>query len=93
MYIFELSLFEGRTARILSRVEFLVLKIHQRGSQWKQGVVIYMMIYTSSLYNTAPIHGTPLPLHPPVMNTQVRRILLTRCSHHKTCVPRQPAPD
>ena len=44
-------------------------KIHQRGVQWKQGVAIYMMIYTSLLCNTTPIHCTPLPLHPPVMNT------------------------
>ena len=40
-------------------------KIHQRGVQWKQGVVIYMMLYTSLLYDTTPIHCTPLPLHPP----------------------------
>ena len=47
-----------------------VIKNHQRGVQWKQGVGIYM-IYTSLLYNTTPIHCTPLPLHPPVMRTQV----------------------
>ena len=47
-------------------------KIHQRGVQWKQGVVICMMLYTSLFYNTTPIHCTPLPLHPPVMNTQRR---------------------
>ena len=47
-------------------------KIHQRGVQWKQGVVIYMLLYTSLLYNTTPIHCTPLPLHPPVVNTQSR---------------------
>ena len=41
------------------------LKIHQRGVQWKQGVVICMMLYTSLSYNTAPIRCTPLPLHPP----------------------------
>ena len=29
------------------------------------------MLYTSLLYNTTPIHCTPLPLHPPVMNTQL----------------------
>ena len=46
------------------------LKIHQRGVQWKQGVVIYMVLYTSWLYTTTPIHCTPLPLHPPMMNTQ-----------------------
>ena len=27
--------------------------------------VSYMMLYTSLLSNTAPIHCTPLPLHPP----------------------------
>ena len=54
------------------RVKFFLepFKIHQRGVQWKQGVVIHMMLYTSLLYNTTPIQGTPLPLHPPVMNTQ-----------------------
>ena len=45
-------------------------KIHQRGVQWKQGVVIYMMLYTSLFYNTTPIHCTPVPLYPPVINTQ-----------------------
>ena len=48
------------------------LYIPQRGVQWKQGVVIYRMLYTSLLYNTTPIHCTPLPLHPPVMNAQER---------------------
>ena len=43
-------------------------KIHQRGVQWKQGVVIYTILYTSLLYHTTPIHCTSLPLHPPVMN-------------------------
>ena len=46
------------------------LKIHQRGVQWKQGVVFYMMLYTSLSYSTTPIHFTPLPLHPPGMSTQ-----------------------
>ena len=32
--------------------------------------MIYMALYTSLLYNTAPIHCTPFRLHPPVMNTQ-----------------------
>ena len=40
------------------------LYILQRGLQWKQGVVIYMLLCTSSLYDTDPIHCTPLPLHP-----------------------------
>ena len=46
------------------------LYILQRGVQWKQGVVICMVLYTILLYNTTPIHCTPLRLHPPVMNTQ-----------------------
>ena len=29
------------------------------GVQWKQGVVIYMMLCTILLYNTTPIHCTP----------------------------------
>ena len=44
--------------------------IPQRGVQWKQGVVIYMMLYTSLLYNTTPIHCTPLRLHPPLQSIQ-----------------------
>ena len=36
------------------------LKIHQRGVQWKQGVVIYMMLYTICI-----IQYYPNPLHPP----------------------------
>ena len=65
-------LYLGRTpcCRRSQRSEAWALKIHQRGVQWKQGVVIYMMLCTSLLYNTTPIHCTPLPLHPPVMNTQ-----------------------
>ena len=47
----------------------LRIEIHQRGVQWKQSVVIDLMLYTSFLYNTTPIHCTPIPLHPPVMNT------------------------
>ena len=43
-----------------------------KGVQWKQGVVICMMLCISLSYNTTPIHCTPLPLHPPVMNTQDR---------------------
>ena len=45
------------------------IKIHQRGLQWKQGVVTCLVLYTILLYNTTPIHCTPLRLHPPVMNT------------------------
>ena len=42
--------------------------------QWKRGVVIRMVLYTSLPYDTAPIHRTPLPLplHPPVIDTQGR---------------------
>ena len=45
--------------------------ILQRGVQWKQGVVICMMLYTVLLYNTTPIHRTPLPLHPPLQSIHV----------------------
>ena len=41
------------------------VKIHQRGVQWKQGVVVYIILYVVLLYNTTPIHCTPLRLHPP----------------------------
>ena len=44
--------------------------ILQRGVQWKQGVVIYMALYTSLLYNTTPIHCTPLRLHPLLQSIQ-----------------------
>ena len=59
-----------RIAIIVSMIIAGELKIHQRGVQWIQGVVICMMLSTSLLYNTTPIRCTPLPLHPPVMNTQ-----------------------
>ena len=55
-----------------------VLEIHQRGVQRKQGVVICMLLCTSLLYDTTPIHCTPLPPHPPVMNTQVLRSEVVR---------------
>ena len=55
--------------------DHMSLKIHQRGVQWKQGVLIYMIIwfYILVYYNTTPIHGTPLRLHPPLMNTHTCR--------------------
>ena len=40
------------------------------GVQWKQGVVICMVLYTSLLYDTTPIHCTPLRLHPPPLSIQ-----------------------
>ena len=45
--------------------------IPQRGVQWKQGVVIYLTLYASLLYNTTPIHCTPDPLHPPLQSIQL----------------------
>ena len=42
------------------------LKIHQRGVQWKQGVVVYILWCIVLLNNTTPIHCTPLRLHPPM---------------------------
>ena len=58
--------------RIIIVVMILMIAVYipQRGLQWKQGVVIRMLLYTTLLYNTTPIHCTPLRLHPPVMNTQ-----------------------
>ena len=47
-----------------------IVYIPQRGVQWKQGVVIYMMLHTSLLHHTTPIRCTPLRVPPPVMNTQ-----------------------
>ena len=61
------------------------VKIHQRGVQWKQGVVIYRICYTSLLYDTIPIRCTPLPLHPPVMNTQGLREAAAE-SHRYRCI-------
>ena len=48
----------------------LSLYILQRGVQWKQGVVICMVLYASLLCNTTPIHCTPHPLHPPLQSIQ-----------------------
>ena len=44
--------------------------ILQRGVQWKQGVVVWMVLYASLLYNTTSIHCTPLRLHPPLQSIQ-----------------------
>ena len=33
--------------------------------QWKQGVVVYIVLYIVLSNNTTPIHCTPLRLHPP----------------------------
>ena len=45
-------------------------KIHQRGVQWKHGVVVYIRLQAVLLCNTTPSHYTPLRLHPPLPNTQ-----------------------
>ena len=50
-------------------------QILQKEVQWKPGVVI-CMVYTSLLYDTAPIHCTPLRLHPPLMNTRFVLVLV-----------------
>ena len=34
-------------------------RFNKGGVQWKQGVVVCMLLYISLLYNTTPIHGTP----------------------------------
>ena len=54
------------------------LKIHQRGVQWKQGVVIYMMLYVSLLYDTTPIHCTPPPAALPSAEYPLPDISATR---------------
>ena len=36
------------------------VEIKQRGVQWKQGVVVYITLLAVLLYNTTPIHCTPL---------------------------------
>ena len=46
-------------------IKFYIL---QRGMQWKQVAVICMVLFAMLLYNTTPIHRTPIPLHSPVMN-------------------------
>ena len=68
----------GGFERSKGRLE--TVKIHQRGVQWKQGVVICMLLYTSLLYNTTPIRCTRLRLHPPVMNTRQSQIPTTTIS-------------
>ena len=70
IYIYEP---QAQRRRREANVQDLAHAIHRRGVQWKQGVVIYMMLHTNLLYNTTPIHCTPLSLHPPVMNTQQLR--------------------
>ena len=54
--------------------------IPQRGVQWKQGVVVCMVLCTSLLYNTTPIHCTPDPLHPPLQSIQREGEMSCRCS-------------
>ena len=56
---------DGSSRKVRASVYIL-----QRGVQWKQGVVICMVLYTILLYDTTPIHCTPLRLQPPVINTQ-----------------------
>ena len=55
----------------------------QRGAQRRQGVVSCMVLCTILLCNTTPIHCTPLPLHPPVMNTHKQNISNPSLKCHK----------
>ena len=48
-----------------SNLERCRSRFSKGGVQWKQGVAMYMMLCPSLLYNTTPIHCTPLRLHPP----------------------------
>ena len=59
-----------------------VVKIYQRGVQWKQAAVIYMMLYTSLSYNDTPIHCTPLPLPPRLISLVAVVVLKTRGELH-----------
>ena len=54
----------GRTTTLLKTWPYYKLKIHPRGVQWKQGVVICMLLYASWLFDTTLIHYTPLPRTP-----------------------------
>ena len=60
-----------------------IVYILQRGVQWKQGVVICVVLYTILLHNTTPIHCTPLPLHPPLQSIHIGwdTILTSLLSH------------
>jgi len=55
-----------------ARVDSSDLKIQQRRVQWKEGVVMFSILHTLSLHNATPNHYTPIPLHPPLLNTQDR---------------------
>ena len=70
MYIYIYIYIYIHSMYVYIHVQLVRVKIRQRGVQWKQGVVMRMLLCTSLLYNTTPIHCTPLPLHPPLMNTQ-----------------------
>ena len=59
----------------------MIFKIHQRGVQWKQGVVVQIRLYTVLVYNTSPIHCTSLPLHPPLRNVEIC-LLQDTAEHH-----------
>ena len=63
-----LSRWTGRRSGSDLEAEPALVYILQRGVQWKQGVVVYIVLYTVSLYNTTPIHCTPHPLHPPLQS-------------------------
>ena len=53
----------------------LRLYILQRGVQWKEGVVVYIILQAALLYNSTPIHCTPLRLHPPLQSIHLRQVL------------------
>ena len=51
-------------AKAARRAFRAALKIHQRGVQWKQGVVVYMMSYTSLLHNATQSTAPPFAEYP-----------------------------
>ena len=42
----------------------VTIKMHQRGVQWKQGVVVHIIVCVLLLHNATPIHCTPSAEYP-----------------------------
>ena len=59
---FQIVPFQQHSAKL--SIKPVPIYILQRGVQWKQGVVICMMLYTSLLCNTTHIHCTPCDEYP-----------------------------
>ena len=64
----EASVFRGAQLFLVKHHQWATPQIQHRGVQWKQGVVAYVILCVVSLHNATPVHRTPLPLHPPLLN-------------------------